>query len=152
MKIEWLFISCIVTCLVQAQENQNHVIVDMDPSVDRLLNSWADDNKKSASKDLSGKGPVVKYSNPCTDTLKRMGYKIQVLSTLDRLKAQEIFKELIDLYSDLYPELKFESPNYKIRLGDYLSKSSYADDLGRVRQKYPYAFPVPAYVWCKRAH
>ncbi|XCI75143.1 MAG: hypothetical protein ABI045_07295 [Flavobacteriales bacterium] len=152
MKLGGLFVGCLVTCLMQAQENKNRVIVDVDPSVDRLFNSWVDDNKESASKDLLDKGPIVKYSNPCKATPKSRGYKIQVFSTIDRFKAQEMLKELIDLYPDLYPGLKFESPNYKIWLGDYLSKSSYTDDLWRVRRKYPYAFPVPAYVWCKRAH
>lgn len=142
MKLKLFFVGCMIIRSALGQETQDRVIVDMDPSVDRLFQRSAKGDHQPIS---------LKDTDPCLAAPKKRGYKIQIFSTKDRKEAQEQLKRLIDIYPDFYPELKFENPDYKVQLGNYLYISSYEDDLQKIRQKHPYAFPVRAYVWCKRA-
>lgn len=151
MRLRLFFIAFVIIRLVSAQGGQDSVIVDLDPAVDSLLNSWNRNDKRVSSPDRVNKRSVMKVVDPCAANAKKRGYKIQVFSTKNRNEAQKKLKKLIDLYPDLYPELKFESPDYKLHLGNYHYKSSCEGDLRKVRREIPYAFPVRAYVWCKRA-
>ncbi|XOD67532.1 MAG: hypothetical protein ACMUEL_06230 [Flavobacteriales bacterium Tduv] len=151
MKLRLFFIVFAIIRLVSAQGIQDSVILDVDPAVDILLNSWNRNEKRESFADRMNKGSVIKSVDHCAATLKKRGYKIQVFSTKDRYLVQEKLKKLIDIYPDLYPELKFENPDYKLYLGNYLYKKSCEDDLRKIRREIPYAFRVRAYVWCKRA-
>lgn len=83
-----------------------------------------------------------KKNNFCISKFKKCGYKIQVFNTKDRNKAKEKMKELINIYYNLYPELQFERPEYKLLLGNYFYNSNYENDLRKIKKKYPHAFIV----------
>ncbi|TDM00135.1 MAG: hypothetical protein C4K58_02520 [Flavobacteriaceae bacterium] len=88
----------------------------------------------------------------CQKYPKVMGYKIQIYYTKDKNAAIAYMNAFRKRMPGLPPpELVFHSPDYKIQLGDYLSRQSAAADLKRIKAAYPSAFAVQAKVWCRKA-
>jgi len=55
------------------------------------------------------------------NTYKTSGYKIQIYSGKREL-AEEAFKEAIKNYAYLKPEIRYEQPNFKVKLGNFMTK------------------------------
>lgn len=89
--------------------------------------------------------------DPCSQSQKVLGYKIQVMYTKDRNNASRVRAEFAKNFPQLVPEMVYTQPDYRVIAGDYFTKRSAAMDLNAVKRKYPGAFLVQWRVWCRKA-
>lgn len=89
--------------------------------------------------------------DPCAQSQKVMGYKIQIMYTKDRNAANRSQADFAKNFPALVPEMVYTRPDYRVMAGDYFTKRSAAMDLAQVKRKYPGAFLVQWRVWCRKA-
>jgi len=87
----------------------------------------------------------MEVENKLTD-----GYRIQLLSTKSLEAATESKQIAMEQFEELGVNfyLEFDSPYYKVRMGDYLTREEAERDREIVRSRgYPKAWIVPSRVW-----
>jgi SPOR domain len=92
---------------LQAMANGDTVIVRKDPRLDILSAKQAQINRRSSMMTSSG--------------LYR-GYRVQVLSTQSRGEAFKMKTDLLTKFPELKTYLLFQSPNFKVRIGNYIKR------------------------------
>lgn len=92
---------------LQAMANGDTVIIRKDPRLDILSAKQAQINKRSSMMTSSG--------------LYR-GYRVQVLSTQSRGEAFKMKTDLLTKFPELKTYLLFQSPNFKVRIGNYIKR------------------------------
>ncbi len=112
-KLVFVVLAILFTKMVEAKDT---TIVRKDPRLDVLSAKQAQINKRSSMMTSSG--------------LYR-GYRIQVLSTQKRDEAFKMKTDLLTRFPEEKTYLMFQSPNFKVRLGNYLKRS----DAEKVRQE-----------------
>jgi SPOR domain len=103
------------------------VIVIKDPRLDILSLKQAQINKRTAMMTSSG---------------QYKGFRIQVVSTSSRDKAQAVKTDMMNRFPDQKTYLLFQSPNFKVRMGNYIKK----EDAERFRKQLNKYFPLGVYV------
>ncbi len=63
------------------------------------------------------------------------GYRVQVISTSNRDEAQKIKTDLLTKFPEQKVYLIFQSPNFKVRIGNFLKKED-AEDFRTLLNKY----------------
>ena len=81
-----------------------------------------------------------------------MGYKIQIFYTKDRAKAEKIQSEFNAKFPNLSSEIKYLQPDFKVLVGDYLTKNSAGKDFNRLKRVYPGSFIIQFPVRCRTAY
>ncbi len=71
------------------------------------------------------------------------GYRIQVFFGSDRTDANKVKAEFSEKYPDVDVYVVYESPNFKVRVGNYRNKIEAQKLLHDLKQKYDGAFIVP---------
>jgi hypothetical protein len=112
-------------------------------------NEYAKKHKKIVITDNDIK--KVSSADKCSITPKIMGYKIQIFYTKSRAEADKIEKEFNAKFSDFSSEIKYLQPDFKVLVGDYLSKNSANRDFTRLRRTYPSSFLIQFPVRCRTA-
>jgi hypothetical protein len=149
-----IIVGCAGTKKEVVQEPPPQIRLVMDESFDPL--TLNDDDLSFPSLSVKPSGEVESYTplpvkldsitvNELTD-----GYRIQIFSTKDLEKAVAIKQIAIDQLDSLGVKtyLDFDSPYYKIRIGDYLNQENAENSIGFIRSLgYPSAWIVPAKVW-----
>ena len=119
-------------------------------------NSFAQDNSATALP-KSQLGEIHLYADPKLNEdiyLKQRlknpeketefpGYRIQVFFGSDRTDANKIKAEFVEKYPDVDVYVVYESPNFKVRVGNFRNKIEAQKLLHDVKQKYDGAFIVP---------
>ena len=119
-------------------------------------NSFAQDNSPTALP-KSQQGEIHVYADPKLNEdiyLKQRlknpeketefpGYRIQVFFGSDRTDANKIKAEFVEKYPDVDVYVVYESPNFKVRVGNFRNKIEAQKLLHDVKQKYDGAFIVP---------
>jgi len=103
------------------------VIVVKDARMDILSSKQAQINKRTAMMTSAG--------------LYR-GFRVQVVSSSNRDNAQKIKTDLMNKFPDHKTYILFQSPNFKVRIGNFLKKVD-AEKLRKQLNKY---FPQGVYV------
>jgi hypothetical protein len=107
----------VVTLLaLRAMANSDTVIVRKDPRLDILSAKQAQINKRSSMMTSSG---LYK------------GFRVQVLSTQSRGEAFKMKTDLLTRFPEEKSYLIFQSPNFKVRIGNFLKRS----DAERLKQQ-----------------
>ena len=65
------------------------------------------------------------------------GYRIQVMSTIDRSKAMDAKARLMQLFPDYQTYLSYQSPYFRVRIGDFRDKNK----AGELQQELNEYFP-----------
>ena len=91
----------------QAMAKIDTIIVRKDPRLDILTAKQAQINKRSSMMTSSG---LFK------------GFRLQVLSTQSRGEAFKMKTDLLTRYPELKSYLIFQSPNFKVRIGNYIKR------------------------------
>lgn len=140
--------------------NGGFLSFSMENKVEELLDGKVKSNCSGARNNviqhIDENGSVVPVSgipsnDPCKTSPKILGYKIQIFRSNDRNKADDLKEEAYKKFNDLFPELGYSKPTYRVFLGNYFTKSSASTDLARVRKIYKGAFLVQWRVWCRSA-
>lgn len=98
------FVTVFFAC---ASWSMDTVIVHKDARMDVLTAKQAQINKKSSF---------------LTSTGQYKGYRVQVVSTSNRDQAFKIKGELLSRFPDQKTYALFQSPNFKVRIGNFLKK------------------------------
>lgn len=112
-KIVYILIAVIISNTASANDT---IIVRKDPRLDVLAAKQAQINKRSSMMTSSG---LYK------------GFRIQVLSTPSREEAFKMKTDLLTRFPDEKSYLIFQSPYFKVRIGNYIKK----DDAEKTRSQ-----------------
>jgi hypothetical protein len=93
--------------MVQASFPSDTVIVHKDARMDVLTSKQVTANKKASLLTSSG---------------QYKGYRVQVVSTSNRDQAFKIKGDLLSRFPDQKSYTLFQSPNFKVRIGNFLKK------------------------------
>lgn len=97
----------VAVLFANASWSMDTVIVHKDARMDVLTARQAQINKKSSL---------------LTSTGQYKGYRVQVVSTSNRDQAFKIKGELLSRFPDQKTYALFQSPNFKVRIGNFLKK------------------------------
>lgn len=121
-------------------------------SLDKKLEKIIKDKEESECLNEALKPPrELTPDEKCARQQKIMGYKIQIFYTKDRSAAEKVRDDFGKRFPNLTPELIYASPDYRVLVGDYFTRTSASDDLKRIRRIYPGAFAVQWRIWCRKA-
>lgn len=76
------------------------------------------------------------------DQKKVMGYRIQLYSGHKRIDAEQMRLEFMKKYKDKRPELIYQPPNFKIRIGNFRNRLIANQQLELYKIDFPGAFLV----------
>lgn len=123
MKYALFFIFCLSFSISLAQKGK--VIIEGDERINNLLNKQTKLNK---SKDGVS------------------GYRIQLKNTSSQKDANALRARFNSAFPNLKSYLNYDTPYYKIRVGDYLTKMESQKDLNEIRKAYSGAYLVPCHI------
>ena len=124
-KIILLIIISVFT--LQAMASKDTTIIRKDPRLDILTAKQAFINKRSSMMTSNG--------------LYR-GYRVQVLSTQSRGEAFKMKTDLLTRFPDLKSYLLFQSPNFRVRIGNFIKR----DEAEKLRKDLLKLIPNNVYV------
>lgn len=129
MKLSQLlvFFLLLVCSSTHAIANNDTVILVKDARLDVLVNKQAQINKRTAMMTSSG---LYK------------GYRLQVISTPKRDDANQIKSALMNRFPEQKTYTLFQSPNFKVRIGNFLKK----EDAEKFRSQLSKFFPKGIYI------
>jgi hypothetical protein len=77
------------------------------------------------------------------ESKKIRGYKIQIFSGNSRFEATKVKSDFISKFRDAQPpELMYQTPNFKLRVGNYRHRLKAQEDLLKFKEEFPSAFLV----------
>ncbi len=104
-------------CFTQSQAQEGAVVVNQDRDIDALLRLKKDVNKT------------------------KLNYKIQIFSQAnDRLGAEKARLDFKNTFSDWETSMKYETPNYKIWVGDFKTRLEADRALLVIKKEFKSAF------------
>lgn len=124
--MQFLFIILLMGC-TNSLWAADSIIVKKDPRLDLLTAKQAQINKRSAM---------------MTSTGQYKGYRIQVISTTNRDQAFKIKTELLSRFPDQKSYTSYQSPLFKVRIGNFLKK----EDAEQFRKMLNRFYPKGVYV------
>jgi len=109
--------------------------------------SYANDTiivRKDARLDILTQKQIIinKRSSMLTSTGQYKGFRLQVISTRDREKAFTIKADLLTKYPTEKVYVMFQSPNFKVRFGNYVKR----EDAEKQRKILNKSFPNGVFV------
>ncbi len=85
---------------------------------------------------------MAQYVSQNRSTTYTLGYRVQILSTADRRKMENMKADFTRKFPDLIPVWTYEAPNYKLRVGAFRTKLETERIKHILRAEYPSVFPV----------
>lgn len=163
--LSFLFFSLVISLGITAQNNiyNNESIVLSDSSTinNSHLNTNLISEKTMTHSDSNKKSPLLiptfKKSQLIINQDKRIellsklylkekttrGYKIQLYSSHSRWEAEKAKSSFIAQYSDFpTPDLIYQTPNFKIRFGNFRNRFAAEKYIREIKENYPTAFLV----------
>lgn len=124
--MKWCIFLLILLFSVTSQAADT-IIVKKDSRLDLLTQKQAAINKRSSMMTSAG---------------QYKGYRIQVLSTNRREEAFKVKADLMATFSDQKSYIIFQSPNFKVRIGNFLKRS----EAENFRKQLVYVYPQGGYI------
>ncbi|NCT93429.1 MAG: SPOR domain-containing protein [Chitinophagaceae bacterium] len=118
--------ACLVITALYAGNNDS-IVVKRDPRMDLLAQKQAQVNKRTAMLTSNG---------------QYKGYRVQVISTNSREQAFKIKAELLTRFSDQKTYTIYQSPLFKVRIGNFLRR----EDADKYRKLLNKVYPQGVYV------
>ena len=114
---------------IQEETNQPAILqnlhVNQDPRLDKMLNWHIEKNKRIDGID---------------------GFRVEIffsseLDALEQAKSKKV--EFLSKYPDYAVNIKYDAPNFKVRVGDFRTKNEALKLRKMIERNYPMAFIVP---------
>ena len=115
LKTSILALSCFALTTIDSFAQQGHVTINQDQKISQLLNLKKEMNSNE------------------------IHYKIQIYNG-NRADAYEAQTEFRSSFSDWQSEIKYESPNFKIWVGNFRTRLEADRAIKRIKKKFPSAF------------
>lgn len=114
-----------------AQDDFKNITINKDPRIDKLL-----DKNSKANEEVYLK------------TIRNMsGYRLQIINTNDRAKALSVKTQMMTEFPDEKIYLIYQSPYFKIQMGNFIKREDAEGLMNRVKKIYPTGvFVVPSRV------
>lgn len=109
----------------EKEEGQGEIVIFQDIRVDDLIYNHIEQNKR--------KGGVP-------------GYRIRIFSDLGNVardNSQNAKAKFIELFPEITPYREYDSPYFKVYVGDFRSRIDALADFKRIKRYFPSAFIVP---------
>ena len=116
---KFLFLTAVFSmfCFAQSQAQEGSVVVNQDRDIEVLLSMKKDINRT------------------------KVNYKIQIFSRAnDRLGAEKSRSEFKKMFTDWDTKMKYETPNYKIWVGNFKTRLEADRALLEIKKKFNNAF------------
>lgn len=141
---------CLIICTLsfwQLSESQTSTNVKNFPDIFQLITSHsADQGKITLLQDDKVKALVEKYIEVRRKENSIPGYRIRIFSNSGqsaRTKADSEKRRFENLFPDIVAYLKYESPNFKIYVGDFRNKPDAFRAHKLISKDFKNAFVVP---------
>ena len=104
--------------------------------------SWASKRtKKGTLKVVQDKNIDVLVEN-YSEEKKFTGYRIQLFAGNSKVEAVKVKSDFISKFENNYPEVIYQVPNFKVRVGNFRDRLEATKMLEIYKAEYPYAFIV----------
>ncbi|MEQ8625155.1 MAG: SPOR domain-containing protein [Vicingaceae bacterium] len=104
--------------------------------------SWASKKtKKGTLKVVQDKNIDVLVKN-YSEEKKFTGYRIQLFAGNSKVEAVKVKSDFISKFENNYPEVIYQVPNFKVRVGNFRDRLEATKMLEIYKAEYPYAFIV----------
>lgn len=124
-----LFICVSMPVLAQNHSDSGQLTVKADPRIEKILNRRVEFYNLDSS---------------------HQGYRLQILSITDRKEAMLEMENFQLKYPGIPIYLKYDSPNFKLRIGDFSNKIEAHFWFMKLQEDYPHLFVVPDKVYPKQ--
>jgi len=148
MKYKGFIVSCLflfaLVSISKAQENK--VIVEKD-SLIGLLQEYRSFYalNPTATKAVSLEPKTIDKSK--ASRVKVRGFRVQIFSGSSRKEAENVQRGFQSQNSDINAYLDYVEPNYRIKVGDFTSRSAATEYMRQLRGKYRNVFVFVEDVW-----
>lgn len=106
---------------IQPVDSTNPVVVEKDPRIDQLVRKQIEINEVTTRKSR-------RYVQ---------GYRIQVINSPDRGKVFAAKARVYEQFPDWKPYLLYQSPNYKLRVGNFKTQEEAQDAMKQLSKLFP---------------
>lgn len=116
MKLSILVLFSFISTWSLAQADSNRIIVHKDPRIDLLVKKQIEINEVTTR----------------NSRRSAQGYRIQVISTNNRIKAMEAKTKIYQRFPELKAYLMYQSPYFKLKVGNFIEREeaeSYLQDI-----------------------
>lgn len=147
--------------LLSAQEKVDTVVIhnngtlkiELDHRINQIITAKEDTNCPVAVKKVIERKetPKVNSADPCATQTQINGFKIQIYYSKNRSDADKVRNEFEKSYPHLSAQVAYFAPDYRVLVGDYLTKGSASPDIRKLKSKYNSSFTIPYKVLCRRA-
>lgn len=131
--------------------NNGTLNIEIDSAINMVVKAKEDATCVYATKKNTERKSTIKSSDPCAGNAQINGFKIQIYYSKNRQEANKVKDEFNKLYPDMSVQVTYYTPDYRVLVGDYLSKSSASKDMRRLKSKYNSSFSIPFKVLCRKA-
>ena len=134
-------------------KNNGTLKIEIDQRINQALTAKEDTPCPAPVKKVIEKKetPKVSSADPCAHQTQINGFKIQIYYSKNRSDADKVKNEFERAYPHLSAQIAYFAPDYRVLVGDYLSKSSASHDIRKLKSKYNSSFAIPYKVLCRRA-
>ena len=120
-----LLLTALVACFslgafAQA-DSTSSIVIHKDPRIDMLVKKQAQINEETTRE--------ARRNVP--------GFRIQVISTSDRSAAISAKTKVYQLYPELKPYLLYQSPYFRVRVGNFTDRDQAADYIKTLSKQFP---------------
>ena len=136
---------CLFVLQARAQES-NSLEIQKDSLITLLQNYRAlhEINPTTARLISLGTKPIDKAK---ATRVKRKGFRVQIFSGSNRSEAYAIQARFKNQYSDMDTYITYAEPNYRIKVGDFRSRSQANEFMKSIRSQYRNVFVFQEDIW-----
>lgn len=142
-----IFISAIFLWSIHANaQEQKGVEVEKDSLITLLQKFRAlnEINPTTARLISLGTKPIDKVH---ATRVKRRGFRVQIYSGSNRSEAYAIQARFKNQYTDIDTYITYSSPNYRVKVGDFRSRSQANEFMKTIRSQYKNVFVFQEDIW-----
>ena len=136
-------------------EDAGKISIEMDPEIAKFINNKENTScavvRTTTKPTTTTTRPRNNPSDPCAGKTQMPGYKIQVYYSKNRAQADRVKREFEANFPSFSTEIVYMSPDYRVLVGDYFTKSSANTDIRKIKSKYNSAFAMQYRILCRRA-
>jgi hypothetical protein len=109
------------TTMLPRADSANPVVVEKDPRIDQLVKKQIEINEVTTRESR-------RYVQ---------GFRIQVMNSPDRAKVFAAKAKVFEQFPDWKPYLLYQSPNYKLRVGNFKTQDEAQDAMRQLSKLFP---------------
>ena len=151
MKNPGFLVSCLLLCALSssAQTQESKVVVEKDSLIDLLQQARTHFAlNPTPTKTVPLEPKVLDKSR--ASRVKVRGFRVQIYSGTSRSEAQTVQNSFIRQNSGTNAYLDYVEPNYRVKVGDFTSRSAATEYMRQLRGRYRNVFVFVEDVWTWR--